>query len=235
MTSESEIPERVIEREILDDLPSGDPRALRARRDLERVNFWMGHAAIFTRNLRKFCERPPRRIVEIGAGDGTLLLKIARQFPAWKNVHATLIDQEPAVSAATLEKFRSLGWKVEIVQADVLAGIDSQPPSDLLLANLFLHHFSPGQLAIMFSKISEQTKLFIACEPRRTNFAPVARRLLWLIGCSALTRHDAEVSIRAGFLGAELSPLWPLAKQWEISESKAGLFSHLFLARRREA
>jgi hypothetical protein len=36
-----------------------------------------------------------------------------------------------------------------------------------------------------------------------------ARKLLWLIGCNAVTRHDAAVSMRAGFIRQELSALWP--------------------------
>lgn len=228
-------PQRIIEPEILDELSSSDPRAIRARNDLKRVNFWMGHAAIFSKTLGRFCDTPPRRIVELGAGDGTLLLKIAARFPAWNNVTATLIDREPAVSEHTLQNFKTLGWKANVLRADIFEWAKTGDNSDIVLANLFLHHFDETRLRDLFAKISDRTRLFVACEPRRTRFAPLARRLLWLIGCTDLTRHDAAVSIRAGFVGQELSPLWPAQRGWRLSEGNAGFFSHLFVAQHGQA
>ena len=53
-----------------------------------------------------------------------------------------------------------------------------------------------------------------------------------MIGCNAVTRHDAAVSVRAGFLGNELSALWPDQKNWQLTERRTGLFSHLFVAQK---
>jgi hypothetical protein len=39
------------------------------------------------------------------------------------------------------------------------------------------------------------------------------------------------LSVRAGFSGRELSALWPKG-DWLLEERHAGLFSHLFTARR---
>ena len=71
-----------------------------------------------------------------------------------------------------------------------------------------------------------------ACEPRRSRFALRASRLLGLIGCNDVTRHDAAASVRAGFAGRELSALWPDEAGWQIDERPAAPFSHLFVARR---
>jgi hypothetical protein len=49
-----------------------------------------------------------------------------------------------------------------------------------------------------------------------------------------ITRHDAIVSVRAGFVGRELSALWPVDNQWQLSEQSAGWFSHCFIAKRNE-
>jgi len=59
-------------------------------------------------------------------------------------------------------------------------------------------------------------------------------RLLRLIGCNRVTRHDAPISVRAGFTGQELSQLWPAGQGWLLEERPAGWFSHLFIAQRRE-
>jgi len=76
--------------------------------------------------------------------------------------------------------------------------------------------------------------LFIACEPARCAFSLIACKCLGLIGCNHVTRHDAEISVRAGFTNHELSDLWPRKSDWQLKEGTAGLFSHLFVASKRE-
>jgi SAM-dependent MidA family methyltransferase len=52
------------------------------------------------------CRQTPRRILELGAGDGTLLLRLARSFaPAWPEVELTLLDQHDLVSPDTRAAF----------------------------------------------------------------------------------------------------------------------------------
>jgi hypothetical protein len=53
-----------------------------------------------------------------------------------------------------------------------------------------------------------------------------------LIGCNDVTRHDAAISVRAGFRDGELSACWPIAAGWTLTEKRAPPFSHLFVARR---
>jgi hypothetical protein len=40
------------------------------------------------------------------------------------------------------------------------------------------------------------------------------------------------VSVRAGFSGEELSALWPDRQTWRLTERRAGIFSHLFIAQK---
>jgi hypothetical protein len=53
-----------------------------------------------------------------------------------------------------------------------------------------------------------------------------------LVGCTDVTRHDAVVSVRAGFVSGEISRAWPQDGAWRIEDRPRGLFSHLFSARR---
>jgi len=49
-----------------------------------------------------------------------------------------------------------------------------------------------------------------------------------------VTRTDAVLSVRAGFVRRELSHLWPAGNgAWRLRERRAGLFSHCFQASRR--
>ena len=62
---------RIVQPELLDQLAADDPRAVRSRADLRRINAWMGNARFAARALTEIFPRsPPQQIVEIGAGDG---------------------------------------------------------------------------------------------------------------------------------------------------------------------
>ena len=224
--------ERVVEPEILDALAADDPKAIRVRHDLRRVNLWMGNAGILTRAYEKHLpERSNLRLAELGTGDGTLLLRVLKRLQR-RAGEVWLVDRQNIVSDHTRENYLRAGYRAHPSHGDVFEWLERAPECDCISANLFLHHFQPDQLAELFRKIALRTKLFIVCEPRRLIYARAARRSLWLIGCSDVTRHDAEVSIRAGFDHDELSRLWPKSKEWEIQENRAGLFSHLFVAKR---
>jgi hypothetical protein len=225
--------ERVIERELLDDLPPDDPRAIHARGDLRKVNAWMGHAGIMAGILSNaFEHRPPRSIVELGAGDGTFLLRLARRLgPAWKPSRVVLVDQQRLIDARTTAGFEALGWKVRAVPIDVFDWMEAEGEStELILANLFLHHFTDDDLRRLFARVAQQTEFFLACEPKRSPLALRATSLLWLIGCNDLTRHDARLSVRAGFSDSELSRVWPADSGWQLQEREAGWVTHCFAA-----
>ena len=228
--------DRHVEPELLDELPPEDPRAIRSRKDLRRVNAFMGNPKIMAGALRSAFEgKAARSIVDLGCGDGKFMLEVARQLaPDWKNTHVTLLDRQSILSPATRRDFETLGWHAEGLKTDVLDWV-RQPAAqrpDAIVANLFLHHFRYPQLIELLLRAAARTKVFIAVEPRRWAWSLAFGRLLWLIGCGSVTRHDALVSIRAGFARRELSPLWPADGNWSLQEEPAGLCSHLFVARR---
>lgn len=232
---------RDVQPELLDDLLPGDPQAIGSRADLRRLNSIMGHEGILADAFLRHHDvttvgSQPLRIVELGAGDGTLLLRLARRWAALGvTANITLLDRQALVSAATQRAFAALHGSVEIVTTDIFTWLaQSSPPVDVMLANLFLHHFRDPLLERLLRQAAAQTCLFIACEPRRSAFPLVASRCLGLIGCNGITRHDAVVSVRAGFHGHELSALWPADSQWLLSEQPAGWFSHCFIAKRHD-
>lgn len=225
---------RTIQRELLDDLSPEDPRAIRSRSDLRRLNTIMGHVSLFSAALAgQFTGKAPHVIAELGAGDGWLMLQLARRLGSrWPGTRVLLLDQHNVVSPDLLNAFGSHGWEAEAVTADVFDWLSAERACDALVANLFLHHFTDAQLAEMFRLASSCAPFFVACEPRRSPSALVASCAVGLIGCNSVTRHDAPASVRAGFSGSELSGLWPADGGWRRIERRAGLFSHFFSAKR---
>jgi SAM-dependent methyltransferase len=225
---------RRLEAELLDHLPADDPRAIRSRRDLKRVNAWMRNSGCVAAMLRKYSDgRQPRTILDLGCGDGAFMLAVARRLaPHWRGVNVILLDRQNIVSAATRASFAALQWRAEAVSADVFDYLSNAQPGsvDAITANLFLHHFTDEQLTRLFVRTAELAWLVTACEPRRAKFVIEVSRMLWAAGCNEVTVHDAIASARAGFAGAELSALWPRGDVWQLHERPAALFSHCFAA-----
>ena len=224
---------------------------MRSRRDLKRVHRMMGTRAIVARALRKLgasCDvSQPLRILELGAGDGSLMLGLARAFGTkWPAVELTLLDRQQLVSTATVAHYAAAGWRAMPLVSDVFdwAAAPAAPDRtaagawDIIICNLFLHHFEGAQLQALLAAIAERTGRFFACEPHRARLALAGSHLVGLIGANAVTREDAVLSVRAGFRGTELSQLWTTAAaaaapDWTLEERPAGLFSHCLTALRR--
>lgn len=225
---------RTVTPETLDHLPEHDPRAQRSRADLRRVHRAMLTVAIVSRALRAAAagRGAPRRILELGAGDGTLMLRIARRLaPRWPGVRVALLDRQDLVAPATLAGFEALGWRAEPLRVDALDWA-AQPDAarwDLVVANLFLHHFEGAALVALLDAAAGRAAALVACEPRRSRTALAGSHLVGALGANAVTRADAVASVHAGFAGRELSAAWPQAG-WRLNERAAGPFSHLFTA-----
>ncbi len=234
---------RKVEVELLDGLAEHDPAAQRSRRDLQRLHRAMGSRATMLRALRSLPvgqigtkRLAPLRVLELGAGDGSLMLGVARALHGvWPAVALTLLDRQRLLTPATVTNFAAVGWTVEAQVADVLDWVaedtTNTPRWDLIVANLFLHHFQTPQLTRLLASVAERSAHFFACEPRRAWMALAGSHLVGALGASAVTRVDAVLSVHAGFRGTELSALWPAdALGWTLAEYPAHLFSHCLLA-----
>lgn len=226
--------------EILDGLRAEDPRARRSRADLRRINVVMRQTTIADGLIGRYLDLPagrPPRLLELGAGDGVSMLRLARRlsrrYPA---ATLTLLDAAPAVSAETLADFTALGWTLRVVTADAIAWLTASGEDvDLALSNLFLHHFAGADLARLLRAIAMRAGLFVATEPLRSVPSLVASGLVGLIGANDVTRHDAPASVRAGFRGGELGALWRPEWGEVVAEGARVPFTHAFAARSHAA
>jgi len=226
-----------------------DPDAQRARRDLRRVHRVMCTRSILCRAFKELVASHqlarPLKILELGAGDGTLMLGVAQVLkPPWLDVELTLLDRQSLIKTETIAKFADIGWKagphvtdaLDWASTDDLILNDAKAKWDLIVVNLFLHHFEGVELASLLQAISMRTNLLFACEPKRAWIPLLGSHLIGAIGANKVTREDAVLSVRAGFRGAELSALWPSNfVEWRLKEYSTNLFSHCFSAERLKA
>ena len=173
---------RVVEPEILDELPQNDTRAIRSRRDLRLINFLMGNERWILRHLGQ------SRVVELGAGDGSLTRKLLSR------VEVTGLDLQAAPQDLTGN------WKM----GDLFETL-SATAGETVVANLILHHFQQEQLIELGKQLANR-KRFVFVEPWRSKLALVEGRLLFAF-VNEVTQHDMMVSIRAGFQQGELPKL----------------------------
>jgi hypothetical protein len=233
------IAQRVVAPEWLDTLTPDDPRALRSRVDLRRINRLMAAPSLLARSLDALLTHAPDApLIELGAGDASLTLRVAQRLSSrWPRIKLGLLDLQPCVSEATLSGFHALGWDVRVIQADVLDWL-ARPEAEstrrpIVFANLFLHHFEGARLQALLAGMADRAQAFLCLEPRRSATALLGSYLLGAIGCNDVTRHDAVVSVRAGFAAQELSSCWPNSSGWSLRETAAGLFSHRVEAERQ--
>ena len=228
---------RRVEPELLDELGADDPRAQRSRDDLRRIHRAMATLTVLKRALDSATSgTPPKTIVELGAGDGSLMRRLAQRRAArWPGVNVTLLDRLDLIAPRTLDALRNLGWTPSVVAMDVFDWLEKPDATrrDIVFANLFIHHFSAEPLARLLAGIEQRCRVFFCCEPRRALLALAGSHLIGLLGAGPVTRKDAVSSVHAGFRGRELSDLWPNKSAWVLREFPAGLFSHAFLAIRK--
>lgn len=181
--------DRVVAPEILDHLPPDSDAARRSRTDLRRINAVMGNHRWFRGELSKRL-LPGDRLLEIGAGDGSLRA-IRPAGVAWDG-----LDLCPAPA----------GWpddarwhRTDALHFDGWAGYS------VVIGNLFFHHFTAPELARLGAAIHSNARLFLASEPIRSRCSQAGLQLLCLLlRAHPVTRHDARVSIEAGFRDEEL-------------------------------
>ena len=231
---------RTVVPELLDTMSPDDPLAQRSRRDLRRIHFVMGTLGTIRRALlHPGLSHPPRRILELGAGDGTLLLRLARSLATrWPDVELTLLDRQNLITRETREAYARLGWRVSVSTTDIQrwAAASAAQRYDWCVTTLFLHHFSGQELLEILAAVAARSKAFLAVEPRRDAWTRLGGRLVGVVGGNRVTRSDAIASVNAGFAGDELTRLWPGARdRWSLEEAPAFPFSHRFCARARDS
>jgi len=197
---------RLVEPEILDELPAEDPAAVRSRRDLAMINALMGNERWIAREVAKVPAAAAAGILEIGAGSGQLIARLSRQFPQAPAAAVDLVARPPGLPAA-------IAWH----QGDVFEQL-GRLRAGVLVANLFLHHFEDEALERL-GRLLEPFAVLVFSEPQRSRLARgLSLPLVALV--NRVTRHDMRVSIRAGFVAGELPARLGLdPRSWEISET----------------
>lgn len=211
---------RTLQPELLDSLPPDHPDAQHSRRDLRVINRLMGNHRWFARTLPSLL-RPHETALELGAGTGELSAQLLAR--------GTKVDGLDLVPRPTPWPSAS-AWHVADLRT--FAGYDRYAA---ILANLILHHLSSDELSALGATLRRTARVIVASEPaRRTRFQRIFALVSPLLRANHVTRHDAHVSIAAGFRDDELPRALGLAPpRWDCRCFTTGLGAYRLVAVRR--
>lgn len=192
--------------EILDTLEPGDQEALRSRRDLQRLDYFLGGSRWVVRSVLGHRQPLGQRVVELGAGDGRLCARLAAGLGGYT---VTGLDFLPRPSGLKPE----VGWK----GGDIFQTLP-EIEGEVVVGSLILHHFSSEELHRLGNQLA-RFRLLLFSEPLRSRWSLWLSRLAHpFVG--QVTRHDMPASIRAGFRPGELAGLLGLDRSvWKVSEN----------------
>jgi hypothetical protein len=202
-----EVINRVVLAEKLDGLPVDDPGAVANRRELRWFNSYLGTHTWFRQTVLPELNRGDR-VLEIGAGEGHLVSHLA--------ACADDRDIAPTAWAALDAKPVFKGHSaVEFVAEDLLQ-FDGYPDTPVIFGNMILHQFEAEALACLGRLWRDHARLLVFQEPARSRLHHALCSIATL-PMSHVSRHDAGVSIRAGFRSSELPDALGLHRNdWDL-------------------
>jgi hypothetical protein len=210
---------RTLQPELLDALPPEHPDAQHSRRDLRVINRITGNHRWIGQTLPTLL-RDNDLVLEIGAGTGELSRQLAARGIAIDGLD--LWPRPPDWPA-------SRTWHVADLRA--FTGFADYT---VIVGNLIFHQFTDTELRALGATLCRTARVIIACEPVRRRVSQALLRTLGpLLGANRVTRHDAHVSVAAGFRGDELPRVLGLAGgDWSVACNTTALGSYRMVAQR---
>jgi SAM-dependent methyltransferase len=199
---------RIPSQEWLDD-DLGTPEEIRQSfDDLWRINRWLGGVSGCLSLLdRYFARRGSRRarILDVGSGDSRLVVHLQSEL-ARRNRSVEFVALDRRLSH--LRNGNHSPGKLSRVAADVSHLPFAENSFDVVICNLFLHHFSGDEtvgLLRRFGEIASEAVLINDLERHRLPYVFI--RLAWPFARSRITRHDGAASVRQAYTKDELAAL----------------------------
>lgn len=158
-------------------------------RDLAQVHRFLGTFSTVERFLRRD-DRPVRRVLDIGCGDGALLKYLQRRM----GVEVVGIDPKPGFTEG-----------IPILPMDATS--DLLPEADVAVSTLVAHHLTPEQNIAMIRNVSRSCRRFVISDLIRHPL-PLALFTVFIspwIGKEAA--RDGRQSVRRAFTPDEFAEM----------------------------
>jgi ubiquinone/menaquinone biosynthesis C-methylase UbiE len=199
---------RVTTAELLDD-DLGTPREIaRSLDDLWRINRWLGGVRSSLRLLGNYFARTgakSARILDVGAGDSRLATRLQEEF--WRrDIRAEFVALDRRLSH--LRNGHSVSPKVPAIVADVFHLPFGDDSFDVVMCNLFFHHFSGEAAVQLLCELARTASRAVIINDLERSFLPyLFIRLAYPFARSRITRNDGPASVRQAYTRGELRKL----------------------------
>jgi ubiquinone/menaquinone biosynthesis C-methylase UbiE len=198
--------------EYLDDPAVDETMRVDILRTLDKMNDLLGSYNVFFQRMRPLMPSGrAARVLELAAGHGGFALAVAalaRQTDF--DIELTATDIKEEYLALGRARAASLGLSVNFSVQDALDLSNIQTDVyDLVVCTQSLHHFQPGQVALMFSEAARVARygvIFIDGARSALNAAMIASLSLLVYRHGPFV-HDMLVSFRRFFVPEELELL----------------------------
>lgn len=209
---------RVVTPEIMDDPTVPRDDLGRSLVFLRRVNRWLGGRSALVGQLRRWSGGWPRgaevTLLDLATGSADLpVAAVEWALGAGFDLRVTGLDAHATTLEFAREHVRErLGdeaWRVELVEGDALGAVErfGVGSFDYAHSSLFLHHLS-DERALTALRVKERVSRrgLIWNDLVRSGLARFGVRAI-TAGREAIIRHDARVSVDAGWTRAEVASI----------------------------
>jgi len=227
---------RKMETEQMDDFTVQGDLLTETLDQLARINRYLGGNQVTMNGLKKILkDHPvdkPLTIVDMGCGNGDVLRCIA-EYGKKGGYDFRLIGID--ANAHTVDYARKLSGnykELSFQQLDVFSEEFQKLEYDLVLATLFLHHFSEEEIVTLLQSVMKTATVgMVVNDLHRNALAYFLFRLLGLFIRNPMTREDGLISIRKAFKREDLENMskkinakssiqwkWAFRYQWIIKK-----------------
>ncbi len=220
--------------EIMDDLNCDGEVVNQTLRELDFINQWLGGNYVTISALRKVWSSLPKEkeinIADLGCGSGEIL-RIVSRLAKTENRKVNLIGIDANTNIIRYAHEHSKDFQnVTFHAVDVFSNDFKSYRFDIVIATLFMHHFSSEQLVSFFFGLRDQTNhAIIINDIHRHPIAYYSIRLLTaLFSKSTMVKYDAPLSVKRAFTRNELKTIlgkacirnyklrWKWAFRWQL-------------------
>lgn len=219
--------------EIMDDLDCHGNVVDQTLRELDFINQWLGGNRVTLQAIKSIWRTIPKEqslyIADLGCGSGEMLRilsKLAAQEN--RNVILTGFDANPHIvdyAKNHSKKFSNISFQ----SVSVFSQQFKDQKFDIVLATLFMHHFTDAELVTLFSSLKQQTKSIMINDIHRHSLAYHSIKVLTqFFSKSAMVKFDAPLSVLRAFSKNELKDIlqragikdfslnWKWAFRWQL-------------------
>lgn len=197
---------RAFDAEIMDDLNLPESQIAPVLEGLGKVNSWFGGHREVIKAIKKFPVKQGFSICDWGCGGGDTLVAIAKWAKLQRlDLTLTGIDAAPAAMKYARNASKAFA-SISYVQADVINDAHLLGKHDIIISNLFTHHFDDGHWVTMIKNMhaSAQKGIIVTDLHRHRVLYYAVIVITHVLTRNKMVRYDGPLSVKRGFKKQEL-------------------------------